>query len=137
MTRVNMVHYVVINSRAPLARLADILYKFDFDRDCMRVCLTREEEKGNKQGAREGRKEVAVEPRVRDTRVSLEGQGQRYLRYLIGSELLKSREGRGESGERENEKGRGNGRRKKCWRQKTYVMSIKKVHNEQNYFKFH
>lgn len=60
MTRVNMVHYVVINSRAPSLDSRIYYNKFDFDHDCMRVCLTREEEKGNKQGAREGRKKLPL-----------------------------------------------------------------------------
>lgn len=96
MTRVNMVHYVVINSHAPSLDSRIYYNKFDFDHDCdARMSYERRGERKQTRGKRR-EKEVAVEPRVRDTRVSLEGQGQRYLRYLIGSELLKSREGRRE-----------------------------------------
>lgn len=71
MTRVNMVHYVVINSRAPSLDSRIYYNKFDFDHDCMRVRLTREEEKGNKQGGKRREKEVAVEPRAYGTRAYL------------------------------------------------------------------
>lgn len=119
-------------------RLADILTS-SISTAYARLSYIREKKrKETNKGKEKRERSRAVEPRVRDTRVSLEGQGQRYLRYLIGSELLKSREG-GREWEREEEKEREMRRRKKyyCRRRETYVTLVKNIHNEQNYFKLH
>lgn len=83
MTRVNVVRYVLINSRASRSTRGYI-NNFDFDRDYVRLSYEKRGAEKQTRRRKEGKQAGTIEPRLRDTHISLEGQGQRYLWYLIG-----------------------------------------------------